>query len=107
MFAFARRPVAGFIVGMSLVFAAMATAQDLIPERRFVLSQDADLPGGDIASIFDTTLEACERACSTNQSCTAFTFNTNNASCFPKSGPGEPAFFLGAYSGYLDRKSVV
>ena len=98
---FARRPFAGLIVGFGLLLAGIAPAQDLIPERRFVLSQDSDLPGGDIASIFDTTLEACERACATNQNCTAFTFNTNNSSCFPKSGPGEPAFFLGAYSGYL------
>ena len=97
----ARRPIAGLMVGLGLMGAGMAPAQDLIPERRFVLSQDADLPGGDIASIFDTTLEACERACATNQSCTAFTFNTNNGSCFPKAGPGETAFFLGAYSGYL------
>ena len=98
---FARRPLAGLCVGLGLMFAGMAPAQDFIPEKRFVLSQDADLPGGDIASAFDTTLEACERACAVNQSCTAFTFNTNNNSCFSKTGHGAPAFFLGAYSGIL------
>ena len=101
MHRFARRPIAGLIVGAGLLLAGMAPAQDLIPERRFVLSQNADLPGGDIASIFDTTLEACARACATNQSCTAFTFNTKNASCFPKSGPDAATFFEGAYSGYV------
>lgn len=97
----AHRPFAALIVGLGLMLAGMAAAQDLIPERRFVLSQDADFPGGDIATIFDTTLEACERACATNQSCTAFTFNTNKGACFPKSAPGASVFFPGAYSGSL------
>lgn len=93
------------------LFAALATvvmvavgpalADDLIPDRRLVLSENTDLPGGDIASIFDTTLEACERACLTNRSCTAFTFNTRNGSCFPKSGAGEPATYGGAFSGFV------
>ena len=101
MHRFARRPIAGLLLGFGLTLAGVAPAQDLIPERRFVLSQDTDLPGGDIASAFDTTLEACESACATNQSCTAFTFNTNKNSCFSKTDPGEPAFFLGAYSGIV------
>ena len=101
MYRVARNIIAGLVCGLGLFFAGIAPAQDLIPAKRFVLSQDADLPGGDIASAFDTTLEACERACATNQSCTAFTFNTNNNSCFSKAGAGAPAFFLGAYSGIL------
>ena len=52
-------------------FSGMAGAQELIPERRVVVTQDQDLPGGDIASVFDTTIEACERACLTNARCTA------------------------------------
>ncbi|MCX7287140.1 MAG: PAN domain-containing protein, partial [Rhodobacterales bacterium] len=74
------------------------SAQDLIPERRFVVSQDQDLPGGDIASVFDTTIEACERACLTNSRCTAYVYNTRNGSCFVKNSPGEGTFFQGAYS---------
>ncbi|MGL6209679.1 MAG: alpha-2-macroglobulin family protein, partial [Paracoccaceae bacterium] len=85
----------------ALTFAGGATAQTLVPEKRLVISQDADLPGGDIASFFDTTLEACERACLTDAKCTAFTFNTKNNSCFSKANPGEQAFFQGAYSGYV------
>jgi uncharacterized protein YfaS (alpha-2-macroglobulin family) len=79
----------------------MASAQDLIPERRFVVTQDQDLPGGDIASVFDTTIEACERAALTNARATAYVFNTKNGSCFVKNGPGEGAFFAGAYSAYI------
>ncbi|MGB8812923.1 MAG: PAN domain-containing protein, partial [Paracoccaceae bacterium] len=78
-----------------------ATAQDLVPERRFILSQDADLPGGDLTSIFDTTIEACEQACLANAQCTAFTFNTRNGSCFPKNAPGEEAFYQGGFSGRI------
>lgn len=85
----------------SVFLATAAPAQDLIPERRFVLSENTDLPGGDLQSIFDTTIEACERACLTNPACTAFTFNTRNGSCFPKSQPGEGAAFQGAFSGYV------
>ncbi|WP_137110040.1 alpha-2-macroglobulin family protein [Rhodobacter sp. SY28-1] len=76
----------------------LAQAQDLIPERRFVVTQDQDLPGGDVASVFDTTIEACERACLTNARCTAYVFNTKNGSCFVKNGPGAGEFFAGAYS---------
>ncbi|MGL5008814.1 MAG: PAN domain-containing protein, partial [Paracoccaceae bacterium] len=73
----------------------------LIPERRFVMSQDIDLPGGDIAQMFDTTLEACQTACKVNQSCEAFTYNTRNGSCFSKAGPGTGEFFAGAVSGLV------
>ena len=71
--------------------AGPGLAEDLIPPRRLVLSEGVDLPGGDLAKIFDTTLDACERACLANAQCDAFTFNGRNGSCFPKSGPGEGA----------------
>lgn len=78
----------------------VAPAQDLIPAKRMILWRNIDLPGGDIATQFDTTLEACEIACLTNGSCQALTFNSRNGSCFLKSGmdaPGE--FYAGAVSG--------
>ncbi|HEX9859084.1 MAG TPA: PAN domain-containing protein, partial [Paracoccaceae bacterium] len=87
------------ILGFGL--PTLAPAQDLVPERRFVLSQDADLPGGDLATILDTTIEACERACLANARCAAFTFNTRNGSCFPKADPAEEVFYQGAFSGRL------
>ena len=86
------------IAAVFLGTAGLASAQDLIPERRFVVTQDQDLPGGDIASIFDTTIEACERACITNARCTAYVYNTRNGACFVKNGPGEGTFFAGAWS---------
>lgn len=93
------RALAGAFATLFLLSALPVTAQDLIPTKRLVLSENTDLPGGDIASIFDTTLEACQRACLTNKQCKAFTFNTRNGSCFPKSKLGEAAAFDGAYSG--------
>ncbi|WP_149141378.1 alpha-2-macroglobulin family protein [Gemmobacter caeruleus] len=78
-----------------------ASAQEIVPAKRFVLSQDADLPGGDLSSQFDTTIEACERACMADQRCTHFTFNSRNGSCFTKQNPGEEAFYQGAFSGRL------
>ncbi|MES2142810.1 MAG: MG2 domain-containing protein, partial [Pseudomonadota bacterium] len=90
---------ARMLVVAAVLVPSVGMAQDMIPERRVILSRDTDLPGGDISSIFDTTLEACERACLTNQSCQAFTFNTRNGSCFPKSSASGEVFFQGAYSG--------
>nr|WP_233587050.1 alpha-2-macroglobulin family protein [Pseudorhodobacter sp. E13] len=65
------------------------------------MTRDADLPGGDISTMFDTVLEACQKACATNTSCTAFTFNSRNGSCFLKANPGQPADYAGAFSGYV------
>ncbi|WP_050525928.1 alpha-2-macroglobulin family protein [Pseudorhodobacter aquimaris] len=84
-----------------LVLAQPVTAQDLVPEKRFVLSRDMDLPGGDIASLFDTDLAACQKACIANSACTAITFNSRNGSCFLKAGPGAPVDYAGAFSGYV------
>ncbi|THD85745.1 alpha-2-macroglobulin family protein [Aliigemmobacter aestuarii] len=96
-----RRLSIALIAGvLSVMVPGLLVAQDsLIPDRRFAISRDADLPGGDIATIFDTTQDACERACLTNPRCTAFTFNTRNGSCFPKADPGAEAFYQGAISG--------
>ncbi|WP_149588696.1 alpha-2-macroglobulin family protein [Tabrizicola flagellatus] len=91
---FVKAAVAAAFLGI----AGGALAQDLVPERRFIVTQDEDLPGGDIASVFDTTVEACERACLTNARCEAYVFNTRNGSCFVKNSPGEGAFFAGALS---------
>jgi alpha-2-macroglobulin len=90
----------GMVFSATFVAPLPARAQDLIPETRFVISQDTDLPGGDIASIFDTTLDACQRACASNTACEAFTFNQRNGSCFTKSNAGDPSGFANAVSGY-------
>lgn len=85
------------------VSVGMGHAQDnpLIPTKRVILSQSQDLPGGDIAQIFDTTIDACEKACLANSQCTALTFNTRNGSCFPKASPGAPQPYAGAISAFV------
>jgi hypothetical protein len=94
------RKLAGLVL-FALLVPTLAPAQDLIPDRRFVMTQDQDLPGGDLAQIFDTTVEACQRACLTDSACTAMTFNSANGSCFPKANPGTGIFFAGAWSGLV------
>ncbi|MFN3846993.1 MAG: alpha-2-macroglobulin family protein [Paracoccaceae bacterium] len=86
------------VASLLLTPPVWAQDQSLVPAKRVVLSQDTDLPGGDIGQVFDTTLEACEKACLTNAQCTAFTYNTRNGSCFPKANPGPSAFYQGAIS---------
>ena len=51
-------------VTLGLLPPALATAQTAspVPEKRFALAPEIDLPGGDLATVFDTTLEACARA---------------------------------------------
>lgn len=94
---FLKTAVAAAVLGWS----GMSSAQELIPERRVVVTQDQDLPGGDIASAYDTTIEACERAALTNPRATAYVFNTVNGSCFIKNSPDAGQFFAGAYSAYV------
>ncbi len=91
------------LLAVSMFFAGPALAQEgpLVPPKRTVVMQDMDLPGGDIAQIFDTTLEACEKACTTNNQCTGFTFNSRNGSCFPKAEPDAPTSYQGAISGQI------
>ncbi|HSF64413.1 MAG TPA: PAN domain-containing protein, partial [Paracoccaceae bacterium] len=85
-------------LGAVLTAAVPVAAQDVIPERRAIYLDDADLPGGDIASLFDTSVDACERACIANTRCEALTYNSRNGSCFLKAAPGEAAFYQGAFS---------
>jgi len=80
-------------------FGGALSAQSLVPDRRLALIRDMDIPGGDIRTIFDTTLNACEQACLSNPACVAFTYNTKSNACFPKSGLGEMVPYDGAFSG--------
>ena len=91
------------LAAMSLALLALspptALAQDAIPERRSTVQSDIDLPGGDLVPVYDTTAQACERICLADARCVAFTFNTRNGACFPKSSAGEAAPYAGAISG--------
>lgn len=89
-------------VGLVVVLAASAAgAQTLLPERRSVLADGFDLPGGDLRQIFDTSLDACERACLADRACTAFTYNARNGACFPKADAGTAAPYARAISGRI------
>ena len=93
-------PIAALtMAGLLGLLSQPVTAETLVPPKRFVMSADTDLPGGDIASLLDTTQEACQTACATNDRCEAFTFNQKASACFLKAGPGAPADFVGAISG--------
>ncbi|QQA42938.1 alpha-2-macroglobulin family protein [Pelagovum pacificum] len=91
---------------LTLVFAlvaSVAAAQDPIPDRRVAISRNLDFYGADLATIFDTTLDACQAACFADNSCVAFTYNQRNGSCFPKSGVSDVTAYDGAVSGRLLR----
>lgn len=101
MIGLASRCMAVLAFALLVASTGLVQADDLIPARRLALSENTDLQGGDLSSIFDTTLSACETACLVNASCDAMTFNTKNGSCFLKQGAGDPVEFDGAYSGYV------
>ncbi|GGL80235.1 alpha-2-macroglobulin family protein [Wenxinia marina] len=88
-----------------LVAAPAVHAQELspVPDRRIAISRNVDFPGGDRASYFDTTLDACQQACLSDDQCGAFTFNQRSNSCFIKSGAGATAPYDGAISGTVFR----
>ncbi|WP_372613442.1 alpha-2-macroglobulin family protein [Aquicoccus sp.] len=77
----------------------IAVAQDVIPERRLVVTTDVDFYGSDLQSMFDTDLESCQNACLADPQCRAFTFNKRSNACFPKSEISERNPYDGAVSG--------
>jgi alpha-2-macroglobulin len=86
------------ILGLSSLAAPTAVAQGSVPERRALVTQDMDFPGGDLQPLFDTTLSACRTACLADPACTAFTFNSRSNACFPKSAILGRSPFQGALS---------
>lgn len=81
-----------------LIVPFAATAQGEIPDRRLVLTRDVDFYGSDLQALFDTTYQACERACLAQSACNGFTFNTRSNACFPKSALTERVPYVGAWS---------
>lgn len=74
------------------------SAQEAVPDHRYIVTRDIDFVGTDLSQMFDTTRDACERACSAQDSCVAFTFNQRSNSCFPKSTITDQTAYQGAYS---------
>lgn len=87
-----------FVLTIIVNLAGAAWAETAIPERRVILFRDMDFPGGDIQSIFDSSMQACENACLARSDCGAFTFNSRSNACFLKSGPAEGETYGGAFS---------
>lgn len=75
-----------------------AWAQDTMPDHRYVYSRDVDFFGADLTNLFNTTQQSCERACSAQAGCIAFTFNTKSNACFPKSAITDRKEYTGALS---------
>ena len=90
-----RRWVLAFLAIMAPLAGA---AQELVPDKRLVLTRNVDFYGSDLQSVFDTTLEACQRVCLNDAQCRAFTFNTRSNACFPKSDISDRQPYEGAVS---------
>ena len=73
-------------------------ANDLVPERRLAMTSDVDFYGSDLQALFDTSFQACQKACLLDKRCNAFTFNTRSNACFPKSEVSEAKPYQGAVS---------
>lgn len=83
---------------LAATFSMPAHAEEPVPERRVVQSNNVDFYGSDLANIFDTTLQACENACLADMQCRAFTFNQRSGACFPKGDVTQVVPYDGAIS---------
>ncbi|MGB8624109.1 MAG: PAN domain-containing protein, partial [Paracoccaceae bacterium] len=83
---------------IALAGPAPAQQQSPVPARHIAVSRDVDFPGGDIRTLFDTSFQACRRACLSDDQCAAFTFNTRSNACFPKRGVNGREPYQGALS---------
>ncbi|MEO9574424.1 MAG: alpha-2-macroglobulin family protein [Tateyamaria sp.] len=81
-----------------LFWSSAAIAQAVIPDQRYILTQDMDFFGADRTALFDTTFPACQRACNADSQCVAFTFNSRSNACFPKSAISDQQPYVGAVS---------
>ncbi|MEO3413409.1 MG2 domain-containing protein [Roseovarius sp. CAU 1744] len=88
------------IFAFAIVSTALS-AQEPVPDRHQVVTRDVDFYGADLDPLFDTTFEACQRACAANAACHAYTFNSRSNACFPKSSVSERQPYQGAISAEL------
>ena len=83
------------------IFSIASAADNPVPDRHQVVTRDIDFYGSDLEPLFDTTFEACQRACFGNAACNAFTFNSRSNACYPKSSVSERQAYDGAISAEL------
>ncbi|SPF79660.1 alpha-2-macroglobulin family protein [Pseudoprimorskyibacter insulae] len=87
-----------FLILSACLMSGAAAAQDLVPDRRLIVSRNVDFYGSDLQPMFDTTLQACRTVCIADDRCTAFTFNTKSNACFPKTAVSDRVPYEGAIS---------
>ncbi|MFD1511359.1 alpha-2-macroglobulin family protein [Lacimonas salitolerans] len=92
------RPIFAALVVALTLLPGGAIAQSAMPSERFIVTRDTDFYGGDLQALFNTTVEACERACRADTRCVAFTFNSRSNACFPKTGIDQRVDYQGAVS---------
>ncbi|QDZ10793.1 alpha-2-macroglobulin family protein [Devosia ginsengisoli] len=90
------------VLGLAMVLA-LGASPALAADHKVTLLQDTDLPGSDYSIIRNTDLDACTAACTDDNICRAFTFNSQSNWCFLKGAVGEQAEFAGAVSGRVSR----
>ncbi|MEM8579292.1 MAG: PAN domain-containing protein, partial [Pseudomonadota bacterium] len=74
-------------------------AQDApLPADRYIVTRDVDFFGADRTALFDTSEAACKRACSADEACVGYTFNSRSNACFPKAAIRERQPYVGAIS---------
>ncbi len=88
--------------GFVLTLAGGAALAQTAPERRTIYEDGVDFYGGDLRSIFDTQLEACEQACLSDLECKAFTYNRAASACFLKTGVDERQDYAAALSATIE-----
>ncbi|MEQ1769626.1 MAG: alpha-2-macroglobulin family protein [Devosia sp.] len=92
----------GLLASLAGAFFVVASSFSAIgADRSVTLLENQDLPGFDYSRINDTDLDACEKACTDDNICRAFTFNDKADVCFLKSTAAEPVAFGGATSGKI------
>ncbi len=79
-------------------FAVVAQAGPYIPPLRYQAHMDTDYYGSDLQALFDTDLASCQAACSAQQACAGFSYNTRSNACFPKQQMQTSSPFVGAIS---------
>jgi hypothetical protein len=84
------------VVGIILVGSSAIAA-----DRSVTVLKDTDLPGFDYQIDKGVSLEQCQKACTDDGICRAFTYNTKAKWCFLKSTAAQPQTAAGATSGTI------
>ncbi len=86
----------------AVVVVALSTSWASAAERSISLIPGVDLPGYDYQVLKDTSVDACQAACTEDRLCRAFTFNERADWCFLKAQAGDQQPFADATSGRVE-----